>query len=362
MRHPAALTAVPELTGPGDRLVAMLRTLREDLGVPTQSVVNAIEAAVPAAWAQLEPAAPPLRVTLDTRSGSLRLELSQLVVVGAALGPEQISLADAVALEPDARAGEWLRRPAQLSAAVAARASRLAQASLKDALRQARRERLRGAAESGRGQLVDTLVERFERGTAYLRAGELLAYLPPQEQIPGGPLVRGRHLKVVLMESRPEAGEEMLQVRASRANGLLLRRLLESEVPELAQGTVVLRAVTREPGERSKVAVESLRPGIDAKGACIGPKGVRIRAVVAELNGERVDVVEWATDPAQLVARALAPAQVERVELDSGTRRARVLVPARQLSLAIGKEGQNARLAARLSGWRIDIRSAEAGP
>ncbi len=224
-------------------------------------------------------------------------------------------------------------------------------------VREAKRSRLEGKAEASRGLLVASIVERAEDGTVLLRAGELQAYLPPAEQIRGERLIRGRHLKVVLMESHPGAGEEMLQVRASRSNVLLLRRLLEAEVPELTDGSVVVKAISREAGERSKVAVESLRQGIDPKGACIGPKGVRIRSVVEELNGEKVDILEWSGDPAELVARALSPAPVISVHLDQAAHRATVLVAPQSLSLAIGKEGQNARLAARLTGWRIDIRA-----
>lgn len=201
-------------------------------------------------------------------------------------------------------------------------------------------------------------MERSEEGTWYLRAGALQAVLAREEQIPKERLQRGQHLKVVLLESKRGGGAEYLQVRASRTSPLLLRRLLESEVPELGEGTLALRSVTRDPGERAKVAVESLRDEVDAKGACIGVRGVRIRAVVALLAGEKVDVVEWSDDPAIYVARALAPAPVLAVRIDQESRRATVTVAPDVLSLAIGREGQNARLAARLTGWRIDIHAA----
>ncbi len=340
----------------------VLRTLREVHGVPTEGVVAAIEAAIPAAWSQLEAEAPPVMVRLDPQTGQLLVELAWLVVSGEPSGAGQISLEQARQLDPAASVGGSLRQPTELSKAVAARAARLVKAEIGHQVRAARMERLVGQAEASRGQLVDSLVEQLEGGTAFLRAGELQAYLPREEQIPGERLSRGRHLKVVLMESRLGGGAEGLQVRASRANVLLLRRLLEAEVPELADGTVVVRAVTRAPGERSKVAVESLRAGVDAKGACIGPRGVRIRSVVAQLGGEKVDVLEWSADPAELVARSLAPAPVISVGLDHSSRRATVLVAPQSLSLAIGKEGQNARLAARLTGWRIDIRPQGEGP
>lgn len=334
----------------------VLRTLRDVHGVPTLGVVAAIEAAIPAAWSQLEPTPPNVEVRLDPETGQLMVELTRVVVAGEAATEGEISLDRALHLDPAAEVGALVREQAQLPKAVAARAARLVKAAIGHRVREARRERLLGEADASRGLLVDTIVERIEGSTAFLRAGELQAYLPREEQIRGERLVRGRHLQVVLMESRMGGGEEVLQVRATRANALLLRRLLEAEVPEVAEGTVLIRAIAREPGERSKVAVESLRAGIDPKGACIGPRGVRIRSVVAALNGEKVDVLEWSADPAELVSRALAPAPVLAVQLEPSSRRATATVAPQSLSLAIGKEGQNARLAARLTGWRIDIR------
>ncbi len=257
--------------------------------------------------------------------------------------------------------GEGEQAPISLAPQVVARAARLARARLARQLEETRRDRLAAEAVEHRGQLMDGVVERRAGGTWFLRAGHLQAVLGPGEQIPGERLALGRHLKVVLLESR-RGGPEMIEVRASRTSPLLLRRLLEIEVPEIASGEVVIRAVTREPGVRSKVAVESLRPGLDPKGACIGPKSTRIRAVVGELAGEEVDIVEWADDPATFVARALAPAPVVGVRLDEDGHRAVVEVAPDLLSLAIGKEGRNARLAARLTGWRIDIRVPETEP
>lgn len=356
MKSVAGPPPAAEANSRAGELGEVLRTLRDIHGVPTGGVVAAIEAAIPAAWSQLEPSPPAVQVRLDPESGQLIVELTRMVVAGEAATDAEISLERALQLDPEAEVGSFVREQTELPRAVAARAARLVKAAIGHRVREARRERLVGEAEASRGLLVDTIVERSDGGTVFLRAGELQAYLPREEQIRGERLTRGRHLQVVLMESRLGGGEEVLQVRASRANVLLLRRLLEAEVPELAEGTVVVKAIAREPGERSKVAVESLRQGIDPKGACIGPRGVRIRSVVAELNGEKVDVLEWSSDPAELVARALAPAPVVSVRLDVEARRATAIVAPQSLSLAIGKEGQNARLAARLTGWRIDIR------
>src|SRR5207302_2428397 len=147
------------------------------------------------------------------------------------------------------------------------------------------------------------------------------------------------------------------KIIVSRAHRLMLRRLFEQEVPEIFSGAVEIKAIAREAGFRSKVAVAARQEGIDPVGSCVGVRGVRIQNIVNELNGEKIDVVEWNEDPAHYVANALSPAQVSRVSIDESTRTAKVIVPERQLSLAIGKEGQNARLAAKLTGWRIDIKS-----
>jgi N utilization substance protein A len=151
-------------------------------------------------------------------------------------------------------------------------------------------------------------------------------------------------------------------VTLSRTHPNLVKKLFALEVPEIADGTVDIAGIAREAGHRSKIAVRSTKPGVNAKGACIGPMGSRVRAVMAELHGEKIDIVDWSDDPAELVAHALSPARVQRVEVvDAEARAARVTVPDYQLSLAIGREGQNARLAARLTGWRIDIRPDTAG-
>ncbi len=226
-------------------------------------------------------------------------------------------------------------------------------------VREAERDHVIREGAARRGDLVDAIIERQEGGLWWLRVDGMSAMLPPEEQSPGDRLERNRHLKVIALEVRRRTRDAVLVV--SRSHPLLLRRLLEQEVPEMSSGQVVIRGLVREPGRRSKVAVEAVAPQIDGEGACIGPRGVRIRAVVAELGEEQVHVIGWSPDPAQLVARALGPAVVSDVELDEDSRTAHVTVPDSQLSLAIGRAGENARLAARLTGWRIDIRGDEAG-
>jgi N utilization substance protein A len=181
------------------------------------------------------------------------------------------------------------------------------------------------------------------------------ALLPQAEQVPSEPYRNGERLKGYITEVRK--GTKGPQIVVSRTHPGLLKKLFEMEVPEIAEGIVEIRAVAREPGHRSKIGVSSNEPAVDPVGACVGPKGSRVRNVVTELRGEKIDVVPWSAEPATFVANALQPAKVKEARVDPETQTALVIVPDYQLSLAIGKEGQNARLAARLTGWRIDIKS-----
>jgi transcription termination/antitermination protein NusA len=188
--------------------------------------------------------------------------------------------------------------------------------------------------------------------------GKLEALLPLGERVPGERYDHGTRIKCLVVSVRK--GMRGPQVTLSRSHPNLVRKLFALEVPEIADGTVEIAAIAREAGHRTKIAVLSTASGVNAKGACIGPMGQRVRNVMSELHGEKIDIVDWSDDPAELIGHALSPARVTSVEVvDADARSARVVVPDFQLSLAIGKEGQTARLAARLTGWRIDIRSDE---
>lgn len=224
-------------------------------------------------------------------------------------------------------------------------------------LRDLERSRALGEMERHWGELASGPVDRIERGSVYVDLGKVEGWMPAEEQIPGEQLHPGRPVTVVVLDAA--ATPRQARVRVSRASRSFVLRLLEAEVPEVAAGTVEVRAITREPGLRTKVAVSSKEPGIDPVGACVGPKGVRHRSLLQELGREHVDIVPFDDDPARFVAAALGPAAVVEVLIDPDSRTAHVLVPKDQLSLAIGKDGQNARLAARLTGWRIDIAAAD---
>ncbi|HEV1998080.1 MAG TPA: transcription termination factor NusA [Candidatus Dormibacteraeota bacterium] len=234
-------------------------------------------------------------------------------------------------------------------------------------LRDAEREQVLRDALQHQGELASAIVDRTDGDLVFVKteqSGDGMrgteALLPPEEQIPNETYRAGQRLKVLLLE--PRIGRRGPNHVVSRTNRSLVKRLLEFEVPEIMSGAVVIKALAREAGLRTKLAVSSDEEGLDPVGACVGPKGARIRAVVDELGGERVDVLQWSDDPPALVANALSPAKVNSVNVDAETRTATVLVPASQLSLAIGKDGQNARLAARLTGWRIDIKGVAEDP
>ncbi|HXA30301.1 MAG TPA: transcription termination factor NusA [Candidatus Angelobacter sp.] len=310
-------------------LAAALAELRERGDTDEAHLVGLLEQAVADTYRRLVPDDGGVEARVDLLTGNFEL------------------------VRPDPEDGTKLihvETPANDFARQAATAARSAVAGL---IRDVEADRVLREAVARRGELVDAIVERQDGPLTWLMAGRLPVLLPPEEQIPGEQFERGKHLKIVVVDAR-RRGRDAVAV-GSRSHPDLLRRLLEGEVPELASGQVGIRALAREPGKRSKVAVEATQPGIDPVGACIGPRGVRIRAVVGELGEEQVQVIAYSPDDATYVANSLQPATVRKVELDEESHTAHVVVPANQLSLAIGRSGENARLAARLTRWRIDI-------
>ena len=206
------------------------------------------------------------------------------------------------------------------------------------------------------GEVVTGIVQQAgDRNNVLVDLGRVEALLPRSEQVDGERYEQGSRIKAVITEVR--SGTKGPQVILSRRDPELIKTLFELEVPEIADGLVEIRGVAREPGYRSKIAVESHTQGVDPVGACVGPRGSRVRMVVSELRGEKIDIIPWNTEPARFVAKALSPARVREVYIDDDTREATVVVPDDQLALAIGKDGLNARLAARLTGWKVDIQS-----
>jgi len=312
--------------------MSALEQLNAEVGIPLDELLQTVEAALADAYKRAF--APPgeISVRLDPETGTLEVSSRVLGADGA----------ESVTRLP---AEEFLRLAAQT-----------ARAAVMRHIRELERDRALREVSERRGELVTGAVDRVEAGTVYVDLGKAEGVMPPDEQIPGEVVHPGRPLTVVVLEA--QRSPRRAQVRVSRASRLFVHRLLEAEVPELASGAVQVRAIAREPGLRTKIAVSSTQPGIDPVGACVGPKGIRHRSLLSELGGEHVDIVPWSEDPPRFVAAALGPASVLEVKVDRATRTASVVVPRAQLSLAIGRDGQNARLAAKLTGWRIDIKPA----
>jgi N utilization substance protein A len=233
--------------------------------------------------------------------------------------------------------------------------SQTAKQVLKQRIQEAERSMMYEEYHDRVGEIVTGIVQQDDNRYAFVDLGRMEAILPGSEKVPGERYEQGSRIKAVIIEVRSEGKGP--QVVLSRRSDELIRQLFELEVPEIADSLVIIRAVAREPGYRAKIAVESRVQGVDPVGACVGPRGSRVRMVVSELRGEKIDIIPYNDEPARFVAKALSPARVREVLVDDAGKQATVIVPDDQLSLAIGREGQNARLAARLTGWRIDIRS-----
>lgn len=300
---------------------------------------------------------PVVEVNLDPQSGELEV-LEIRTVVEKVENPErEISLADALSYDPDVQVGEEMEFPVDREefTRIAVLAAKQA---LTQRLKEAERNRVHEEYKDKEGEIITGTVARVDnRGSVYVDLGRGEALMPIKEQIPTERYHPGNRIKVHLKQV--QRGSKGASLIVSRASEELLRYLLRQEVPEIAEGIVEVKAVAREPGSRSKVAVMSHNPNVDPIGACIGHKGQRIQAVSSELGRERVDIIQWSPNVREFIRNALSPAQVGNIEVDLENKRARVVVSKDQHSLAIGKAGQNVRLASKLTGFEIDFEEAE---
>src|SRR5919204_2130413 len=322
--------------------LAALRALEREREIPFDTILAAIETALLTAYRHTEGAAPHARVEIDRKTGAATVYAQELDAEGT------------VVREYDDTPHDFGRIAAMTAKQV-----------ILQRLREATDEVHFGEYVGRDGDLVTGVIQaheaRAEKGIVTVDLGKLEAVLPAAEQVPGEVYEHGQRIKCLVVHV--VKGFRGPQITLSRSHPGLVKKLFALEVPEIADGTVEIAAIAREAGHRTKIAVRSTVPGVNAKGACIGPMGTRVRAVMSELHGEKIDIIDWSDDPAQFVGNALSPAKALRVEVvDATNQAARVTVPDYQLSLAIGREGQNARLAARLTGWRIDIRPDTAVP
>jgi N utilization substance protein A len=330
--------------------------LSSDRNLAPEVILEAIEAALVSAYKRNYGASQAVNVTIHPRTGQAQVFVTKEVVEEVENEEDHISLAEARTHKADAQIGDLIEvevMPRNFGRIAAQTAKQV----ITQRIREAERDSVYLEYADRVGELVNGVVRNVDGRThnVTISMGKAEASLPRSEQIPGEHYRFGQRLRVYIVET--ERSGHGPQITVSRTHRDLLRRLLELEVPEIYNGTVEIKAIAREPGSRSKVAVSALQPGVDPVGSCVGMRGVRIQNIVNELNGEKIDVVAWSPDMTVFIANALSPAKVVTVDLSEKDKTARVVVPDRSLSLAIGKEGQNARLAAKLTNWRIDIKS-----
>ena len=331
-----------------------LKELAREKGVEEEVLFDAIEAALISAYKRNFGSAQNVRVVLDRTTGAYHVYAIKTVVEDVEDEVQEISLAQARTIRPDYEVGDVLEievTPANFG--------RIAAQTAKQVVVQRVREAERGIIYeefmSREGDIITGLVSRVENRNVFIDLGKTEAVLTPTEQIAGETYEHGDRIKAYIVEVKKTSKGP--QIVVSRTHPGLLKRLFELEVPEIQEGIVEIKSVAREPGMRSKIAVYSKDDDVDPVGSCVGHKGMRVQAVVDELGSEKIDIVKWNEDSAKFIANALSPAKVVSVAVNEDEKVSRVVVPDYQLSLAIGKEGQNARLAAKLTGWKIDIKS-----
>jgi transcription termination/antitermination protein NusA len=317
--------------------MTILRSLEREKEISFDILVEAIEQSLLTAYHKSPGAQSEARVELDRKTGHVTVYATELDDEGQ-------------------KVGEYDDTPEGFGRIAATTAKQIMLQRLRDA-----EDDIKFGEFSGKeGDIISGVIQQGrDPQDVMVDLGRLEALLPSGERVPGERYVHGTRIRCLVISVRK--GMRGPQVMLSRSHPNLVKKLFALEVPEIADGTVEICGIAREAGHRTKIAVRSTVPGVNAKGSCIGPMGQRVRSVMNELHGEKIDIVDFSEDPAEMVGHALSPARVSSVEIvDLAARSARVVVPDYQLSLAIGKEGQNARLAARLTGWRIDIRSDEA--
>ena len=338
-----------------DFLIALTQ-LAAERHLPKEQVLSAIEVALASAFKKDSNASGQnITVNLNPNTGDVSVFALKTVVDTVEDSDREITVLDAQSIHKDAIVGEEIALPEPLPHNASRIAAQTAKQVVLQKLREAERELLYDEFIQHKDDIVSGIIDQVDGNrSVQIDLGRAQAVMPSDEQVFSERYRKGQRLKVFVLDVRTSPkGPEIL---VSRSHKNLLKRLFEIEVPEVYNGVVEIKAIARDPGFRSKVAVNSTQDGIDPVGSCIGVRGNRIQSIVNELQGEKIDVVPWDDDPKEFIAKALSPSEVVHVELEPSEQTAVVAVPDRQLSLAIGREGQNARLAARLAGWRLDIK------
>lgn len=335
-------------------LIAALEQIEKEKGIDKEVIFEAIETSLVSACKKNFGNAQNILVDMNRQTGQVKVYTQREVVEEVEDPVNQISLASAREIRPDYELGEMVNEevtPRDFGRISAQTAKQV----VVQKLREAEREILYNQYITKEKEVVTGIVQRQERRNVVIQLGKIDALLTPNEQIPGETYQFQERVKVYVLEVRQTTKGP--QVYVSRTHPELVKRLFEQEVPEVHDGVVEIKSIAREAGSRTKIAVYSKNPNVDAVGACVGQNGYRVNVIVNELMGEKIDIVNWSEDPKKFIAAALSPSKVIAVALNEGDQSAEIVVPDHQLSLAIGKEGQNARLSAKLTGWRIDIKS-----
>ncbi len=334
--------------------IEAMEELEKQKGISMDVLIEALEAALISAYKRNFASLQNVRVTIDRTTGEIKVYARKNVVEHVEDDRLEITLEDARQRDPRYELDDIVEievTPRDFGRIAAQTAKQV----VVQRIREAERGLIYEEFSNREGDIVTGIVQRQDQKNIYIDLGKTEATLGPTEQIPGEEYRHGDRLKTYIVEVKKTTKGP--QIMVSRTHPGLLKRLFELEVPEIHDGVVELKSVAREAGARSKVAVYSRDENVDPVGACVGPKGMRVQTIVNELKGEKIDIVKWSQDPAKFVANALSPAKVVDVRIFEESKVARVVVPDYQLSLAIGKEGQNARLAAKLTSWKIDIKS-----
>lgn len=335
-------------------LLSAIEYLSKEKGVTADVICDSLEAVLITAYKKEYDGNPNATVRLDRLTGDYSIVSPKTVVAEVADEENEISLEDARAIDKGYEEGDEILvdvTPKNFGRIAAQAAKQVMIQRLREAEQNIVYDEFYGRTDD----IITGIIQRIEQKNVYIDLGKAEAVLPYSEQIPTEEYTVGQRIKCYVVEVRNSP--KGAQIQLSRTHPGLLKRLFELEVPEIYDGVVELHSVAREPGKRSKIAVYSRDPNVDCVGACVGPKGARVQNIVMELQNEKIDIVKWDEDPAVYIANALSPAQVVSVTIDEGAKSSVVVVPDYQLSLAIGKAGQNARLAAKLTNWKIDIKS-----
>ena len=337
-------------------LYTAIAQLAAERGIPREAVLSSVEHALKTVYKKMENTEEDVDVTIDSGSGSIQVFLLKRVVSEIEDEINDMPLAEAQTYSPTVAVGDVLRierTPDNFGRIAAQTAKQVVLQRIRDYERDTVYEEF----ADRQGEVINGTVQRADARAVIVELGKAEAVMPAREQVPTERYRAGQRIKVLLLEVNKDPKGPQLIV--SRSNANLIRRLFELEVPEIYSGAVEIMAIAREPGLRSKVAVAARQEKVDPVGSCVGVRGVRIQNIVNELYGEKIDVIEWSADTATFISNALSPAKPTNVALSEAENIATVIVPTDQMSLAIGKEGQNARLAYKLTNWRIDIKDPE---